>query len=238
MPTRSRVGFVKEFLAELFEEDFRRHKLDTEAFYEAKRFLADRPELLRVSRDLFNNLGRQVDTDALGPLKLVMLRGLNGKEFPFILVTAERVQRKPLKCFVGCRFVADIDRNLEYNLRTILEPWEIHVHLEGRNLGASSLFNRILRSIRSSDMCIFDNLGTSDRPNVYIEAGISLAEDKPMVFCEYAGRSISGLGAIPATGGIPADFRGLTRVQYRSYERLFRDLYFRMPRFLKDNRLR
>ena len=86
-----------------------------------------------------------------------------------------------------------------------------------------------MKSIRRADMCFFDNRGTADRPNVYIEVGIACAFGVPTIFAEY-------IGSAGGTANLPSDFRGLFRIQYLTYEQLFRTLYFGLPNFIVKNR--
>jgi hypothetical protein len=101
-------------------------------------------------------------------------------------------------------------------------------------MSAGDLFGKIIRDIRASDFCIFDNLGTSDKPSVYIEAGIAYALKKPFIFCEYSGRR----NRVLETGSMPVDLAGLLRVQYQSYRDLCAQLVAGLPDFLSKQRLR
>jgi hypothetical protein len=87
--------------------------------------------------------------------------------------------------------------------------------------------------ISDADLCFFDNLGTLNRPNVYIEIGIAHVLDKPMLVSEYLGPGSKGRKRIPDTGSVPSDLHGLLRIQYRSYEDLCKQLYFGLPVFLE-----
>ncbi|HET9210123.1 MAG TPA: hypothetical protein VFR03_06985, partial [Thermoanaerobaculia bacterium] len=119
------------------------------------------------------------------------------------------------------------------NLRHLFEPYEIELRWSGYDLSARDVFAEIVRGIESADLCIFDNLGTLNRPNVYIEIGIAHALGKPMLVCEHRGRR-----KVPDTGSVPSDLQGLFRIQYRSYEELCRQLYFNLPLFLDRHKLR
>jgi hypothetical protein len=86
-------------------------------------------------------------------------------------------------------------------------------------------------------MCIFDTLGTRDRPNVFVEIGIAYARRKLFIVCEYTGGGAIKGKAVPETGKFPSDLEFLVRVQYASYEELCRQLYFRLPMFLRTQKL-
>jgi hypothetical protein len=115
-----------------------------------------------------------------------------------------------------------------------LEPYEIRIGWAGIDLNSGGLFDGIIAEIRSSHFCIFDNLGTLNRPNVYIEAGIAYAVRKPFILCEYTGQR----NAIRDSGSMPSDLTGLLRVQYKTYRDLCEQLYFGLPDFLKRHVLR
>jgi hypothetical protein len=238
MAVRSRVRFVTEFLASFLHQLYVHQELTPRQFFMLKRTaLGDRNLMLHVSHQLFSHPGEDIELGDIGPLRLVHLHELRGKDFPFILVTTRGPRPKPLTCFVGCRFTANIEKILEFNLRTILDPWNVEVRIEGSDLDSGDLLSKIIAQIRAADFAVFDNRGTFDKPNVYIEAGICFALRKPMILCEYVGRSIAGVQTIPVTGKPPTDFGGLNRVHYKSYEHLCREIYLRFPKFLKRNRL-
>jgi hypothetical protein len=141
-----------------------------------------------------------------------------------------------LVCFVGHRFLKNIEQSLRFNLVHLLSPYGIDLRWSGYDLSARDVFAEIVRGIESADLCLFDNLGTLNRPNVYIEIGIAHALGKPMLVCEFAGTA-AGRRRIPDTGSVPSDLQGLFRIQYRSYEELCRQLYFNFPLFLARNQL-
>ncbi|HKV10057.1 MAG TPA: hypothetical protein VJ725_18095, partial [Thermoanaerobaculia bacterium] len=92
------------------------------------------------------------------------------------------------------------------------------------------MFEDIVQGIRDADLCFFDNLGTLNKPNVYIEIGIAHALGKPMLVSEYLGTGGSRRRSrIPDTGSVPSDLQGLLRIQYRDYRDLCRQLYFGLP---------
>jgi hypothetical protein len=107
----------------------------------------------------------------------------------------------------------------------LLSPYGIDLRWSGYDLSARDVFDEVVYGIKSADLCVFDNLGTLNRPNVYIEVGIAHALGKPMLVCEYAGGKAERRRRIADTGSVPSDLQGLFRIQYRSYEDLCRQLY-------------
>lgn len=113
----------------------------------------------------------------------------------------------------------------------LLSPLGIVLRWSAYDLSARDVFGDVIAGIREADICVFDNLGTLNRPNVYIEIGIAHALGKPMLVCEYIGGT-SGGRRILDTGSVPSDLQGLFRIQYRSYEELCRQIHFHLPIFL------
>jgi len=138
---------------------------------------------------------------------------------------------------VGHRFLKNIEKSLRFNLVHLFEPYDIALRWSGYDLGAKGIFDDIISGITNADLCFFDNLGTLNRPNVYIEIGIAHVLGKPMLVSEYIGPDSKGRRRIADTGSVPSDLQGLLRIQYRSYEDLCRQLYFGLPVFLERHRL-
>jgi hypothetical protein len=113
----------------------------------------------------------------------------------------------------------------------LFEPCCIELVWPGRDLTAADLFGDIVRQIRTAQMCPFDNRGTLNRPNVYIEIGIAFVLRRPMIVCEYVGRGPRTLGL--DTGNVPSDLSGLLP----HYEDLCRQLYLKFRLFLRRHRL-
>jgi hypothetical protein len=133
-----------------------------------------------------------------------------------------------LRCFLGHRFLPRITNALRLDLRYVLEPSNIQLVWSDMDMSAAGFFGMTVRQIRRADFCIFDNREADLRPNVYIEAGIAYALGKPFIMADYKSNRLE----------VPSDLAHINRVQYRDYEHLSRQIYFRLPVFLRDNRLR
>jgi hypothetical protein len=229
---------VRGFLYRFLETEFVRNRLTQSEYIELRshlsgKFLSELDDLLFASR------GRAVPLPEFGgTLTILSLREPSLREFPFLQYRATvgkgPARRRRLRCFIGHRFHPNFERSLRFNLRNLLEPYNIKIVWAGVDLRAAGLFDEIIRGIKAADFCVFDNLGTLNRPNVYIEAGIAYALEKPFIFCEYAGRQ----NRMVDTGSMPADLTGLLRVQYRSYQDLCEQLYFGLPDFLENGGFR
>jgi len=133
-----------------------------------------------------------------------------------------------LRCFLGHRFAKRIAGPLRKNLRYVLEPSNIELIWSDMDMSAQAFFSKTVREIRKSDFCIFDNRGADEKPNVYIEAGIAYVLKKPFIMANYAGNRLD----------VPSDLAHINTVTYKGYADLMKQLYFRLPIFLRDSGLR
>lgn len=139
------------------------------------------------------------------------------------------VQRsRRLVCFIGHRFVPRITKALRLNLRLVLEPSNVRLVWSDMDMSAEGFFGKTVREIRRADFCIFDNREADLKPNVYIEAGIAYVLRKPFIMADYKSNRLQ----------VPSDLQHINRIQYRDYEDLSRQIYFRLPVFLRDHQLR
>lgn len=133
-----------------------------------------------------------------------------------------------LRCFVGHRFLPRINNSLRLDLRIVLEPSNVRPVWTDMDMSGVGFFAKTIREIRRADFCIFDNREADTRPNVYIEVGIAYVLKKPFIIADFGGNRLE----------VPSDLQHINRIQYRDYEDLSRQIYFRLPLFLRDNRLR
>jgi len=227
LSVRSRTKFVAGFLGEFLESQFVGGQLTADEYHARRRKLE--AEACRLSNLLFGKTS-SVDDPDLGSFKLRVLREPDLREFPFIQVIPPPSNRRRIRCFVGHRFTRNIEKSLRYNLRHLFEPYRIDLEWSGYDISAKNIFEDIIQRIRTADMCIFDNLGTLNRPNVYIEVGIAYALKRPLVVCEYAGKRRPH--AVPDTQSVPSDLAAMLTVRYETYNQLCRQLYFKLPAFL------
>jgi hypothetical protein len=156
-------------------------------------------------------------------LVLLRLRERVGREFD-LLAFGDIVERpKRLKCFVGHRFTGAIERQLRWNLRELFDLFGVDAEYVGFDGASVNLLSELQKSIAAADFCLFDNRQTTtpSKPNVYIEAGMALALNKPFIFCHYR------------KDVWPTDFAGVLYLPYKNYRELFPTLYSKLPLFLK-----
>lgn len=232
--------FVREFLNGFLETQFVNGLVPTEEYYDLLAGLRKYKPLTGISHKLFAKSPDNVHVEGFGALRLIYLREPDGDEFPFLqgLAKPSLAGREKLVCFVGHRFLPSIERSLRFNLRHLFEPHEIDLRWSGYDLAAQDVFQQIVSGIKSADLCFFDNLGTLNKPNVYIEIGMAHVLGKPMLVSEYSGPGSKGRRKIADTGSVPSDLQGLLRLQYRSYEELCQKIYFGLPTFLGKSGLR
>jgi hypothetical protein len=231
--------FVQKFLSDFLETRFVTGIISTKEYYSLLPALQDNL-LTGISEELFAKSPGPVHVEGFGNLRLIYLREPDGSKFPFLQGLTKRslASKRKLICFVGHRFLENIERALRFNLVHLFEPYKISLHWSGYDLAASDVFQSIVSGIRKADLCFFDNLGTLNKPNVYIEIGMAHVLDKPMLVGEYSGPGSKGRRKIPDTGSVPSDLQGLLRIQYQSYEDLCKQLYFGLPIFLERHGLR
>jgi len=230
-------AFLYRFLAGFLESQLVNGLISTEHYYNNLGLLEKNTRLAALDQKLFESSPKPVFVRGHGRLRLVFLREPDGRTFPFLQGLAKNSPHhggEKLTCFVGHRFLPGIEQALRFNLIHLFEPHQVRLRWSGFDLSAKDIFEDIVTGIRNADLCLFDNLGTLNRPNVYIEIGIAYALGKPMLVCEYVGK---GRKKILDSGSVPSDLQGLLRITYQSYEDLSRKLYFGLPLFLERHGL-
>ena len=154
-------------------------------------------------------------------LELKRLREINGKEFSQVHILDTGKRRPRRACFVGHRFLPGVEKMLRWNLRQVLESYNVNLDWSGKDIRSVQIFDDIVDRIDKADFCIFDNRATSRHPNVYIEVGVAYALKTPFILFQY-GRQRTGL---------PANLSHSFAIRYYSYQKLFRELYSRLPAF-------
>ena len=163
--------------------------------------------------------------------KLLRLREYNRDDFPMPIIVARLPLKKQVICFVGHRDNAEMRRSLQYNLASVLRQFRVIPSFQDVNYLSDLIFERVKKEIIKSDFCIFDNRGTQNKPNVYVEIGMAKMLGKPVVFFEKRTRSTQQLE------GFPSDFSGFSTFRYRSYKDLFYEFGLQLPFLLRKMKL-
>lgn len=138
--------------------------------------------------------------------------------------------RRPskLRCFLGHRFLPEISNSLRKNLRYVLGPSNIDLIWSDMDLTAQGFFSKTIREIQRCDFCIFDNREADEKPNVYIEAGIAYVLKRPFMMANYGRNRLA----------VPSDLLHINTIEYKHYRELMKKIYFGLPIFLRESKLR
>lgn len=169
----------------------------------------------------------------LSPIKEV-----NGSKVPYVSILPKAVALKVIElnkesqfgipafsCFVGCRFIRRVRRDLEYNLRSVLSDLGINV-LTSDYPGTFRriLDDGIIDAIDRSQFCIFDARFTSNKPNVYVEVGIAYLRRKQIFFFEPK----ENLGGFHSPGWA-SDFEGFYVTKFSRYKSMLDRIVYDLP---------
>jgi hypothetical protein len=116
-------AFVREFLDGFLENRFINGSLTSDA-YHAHRVALHAEEFRRAAEALFAASPSPVEVPGYGPLRIVQLREMNGTEFPFLQgLLPTRTTKSRVTCFIGHRFLREIEGPLRFNLAHLLNPY-------------------------------------------------------------------------------------------------------------------
>jgi hypothetical protein len=222
--------FFRSYLRELSESLFVRSVIDSRRCEEIRAFTRHHTAA-EYAHELLASRSVSIPELKLN-LQLKRLREMNGRDFYLIEVVVDRRRRRRRRvCFVGHRFTPAVGKTLRWNLRQVLEPYNIALDWSGQDPTSVQIFQDIVRRIRKADFCVFDTRATTGKPNVYIEAGIAYAMGTPFVLFEYAPQKPNGR----YVASLPSDLAHALSLRYANYEKLFREFYFSLPVFAERN---
>jgi hypothetical protein len=218
------LTFFKDFLDKFWESLFLQHVINSQTCDRLKHWL-EQPESKEYAKLLYSLRTAAVPAHDL-KLRLKKLREMDGRSFDHIeALFVGKAKRLKTKCFVGHRFISQVEQTLRWNLSQVLEPYNVELDWSGRDIRSVQILDDIDRRIKAADFCIFDNRSTEGKPNVYIEIGMCYANRTPFIFFDYE----------PSAGSIPSDLGFALSLRYRNYRQLFRDFYYRLPVFFEKN---
>lgn len=225
MATPAQVRFVVERLRGLARTAYVAQRITRQQLLAVETFCRQRRAMAELATHLWGPR-REVEFPELagGRLLLHRLRRA-GKGHFNLLAFAEADDhrpRRPLRCLVGHRFTREIEASLRWNLRSLFELYGIEEDYSGFDGRAVDIIDDLRAKIQVADFCLFDNRETTNpvKPNVYIEAGMAFAFEKPFIFCHYRGEAW------------PSDFSNVNYISYRTYEELFERLFAVLPLFI------
>lgn len=214
---------VKDLVSWLYTHeviDARLHKKLT-----AKQFLGS------VATLLINNNNGSYSVKGKLHFTLLRLREFKKSEFDLVLAVPKLKTKRRLKCFVGHRDTPEMRRSFQVNLSTITSYFNILLRFQDVNYAGRIIFDRILKEIKASDLCIFDNRLTENKPNVYLEIMAAIIFKKPMILFEYLSDKDEDMT------GFPSDLVGRSSIRYKNYKSLFQELAYQLPFILKEESL-
>ncbi len=224
------LAFFRKSIGKYIESSFVYGKLDSKQCDAIRAWLKS-SDAERYARELFRDTMADIRPYQLR-LQLKRLREMDGQEFNHIeVIFISDTERPRRSCFVGHRFSPAIERTLRWNLRQILEPYNVELDWSGRDFRSVQILEDIVKRIKASDFCIFDDREAAEKPNVYIEAGMCVALEKPFVLFEHT----SAIRRREAGGLIPSDLGHALALRYQNYRQLFWEFYSRLPLFFEKN---
>jgi len=232
MPSESQVRFVRQSVLDLAETLYETGRFTRETYLEYKRTFRSRRVLREIATDLY---GPRREASLLGhpnaKLVLMSLKEMGGRPFNLLVFKHENdvsPRRGTVRCFVGHRFTKAIEKRFRWNLRELFGVFGIEVEYSAFDGAAVNIIDEIRQMIRTYEFCLFDNRETTatSKPNVYIEAGMAFALNRPFIFCHHK-REVW-----------PSDFSNVNYIAYKNYKELFQKLYAVLPVFLERKVLR
>lgn len=227
-PSRAQIAFVKDSFFTLAENLFRDKHISRQEMLAYKELTRDRALMKQIARDLYGPM-RECIIPHMPSRKIVLLslKEMESGEFDLLVFKrSEKQGRKAprLRCFVGHRFTREIEERFRWNLRELFDIFEIDEEYSRFDGSSLTVLDDIRRKIKEYDFCLFDNreTTTSAKPNVYIEAGMALAFERPFIFCHHREEVW------------PSDFSNVFYFSYRDYKDLFQQLYALLPIFLSQ----
>jgi len=219
--------FFRSHLQQWAESLYLQHAIDWQNCQKLQAF-AYTPEGKDCAVKLFSQGAADAPSYQLR-LHLKQLREIGGGRFYHIEVLPTNPPERPQRvCFVGHRFTPGVENTLRWNLRLVLEPYNISLDWSGMDPRSVQILDDIVQRIGKADFCVFDNRATQGRPNVYIEAGIAYALKRPFLLFEHTPRFVRRRPVIPT------DLAHALAFRYRSYKELFRKLYFTLQYSSKE----
>jgi len=228
MPRASQVRFVKESLRTLIETLFVTKQINRPTRLAYERILRDRRLMEYFATHLYGpERESAIPGDPDRKLVLLSLREIGRKQFNLLVfkrTSGATPRKRAIRCLVGHRFTREIEERFRWNLRELFGLFGVEEEYSGFDGAAINIIDDLRNKIATCDFCLFDNRETTSpyKPNVYIEAGMAFALDRPFIFCHYR-REVW-----------PSDFSNVFYISYRNYKELFQKLYARLPIFLEN----
>ena len=169
---------------------------------------------------------------------IVRFRSVAGDPVETVLGIDRRLRHvRPLRAFVGHRFMPGVTNNLRHNLQLLCRPYGISLWYSDTDMPNGSVFETIVERIRESDFCVFDDRETEVRPNVLIELGVAIGLGKPYFYLNYHKKRTVAVARRKEIITTASDLAGMLYLPYTAYENVCVELARRLPGFLVDRSL-
>lgn len=152
--TRAEFAFFTDSLEKYFDSAFLLQDIDSLTCQRLKSWCKT-AEARQCAERLFSKRIVEMRKHRLR-LQLKSLREMNGEEFNHIEVFVRPRKRPKRRCFVGHRFLPGVNDTLRWNLRQVLEPYNVQLDWSGRDIRSVQILEDIVRRIKVSDFCVFD----------------------------------------------------------------------------------
>jgi hypothetical protein len=222
---RSIYPFFRDFVSDLAEALFLQHVIDS-SDCEVLRSFANSDAGKACAKALVLN-GKLVLPHHPLTIGLKRLKELDGTWFWHLEVVPVQSSRRTRRiCFLGHRFVPNVESRLRWNLAQVLEPYNVEVDWCGKDMRSVQILGDVTDRIAKAEFCIFDTRATAGKPNVHVEIGIAHALRRPFIIFDYVKRA-------DQKSSMPSDLAHALTIRYTTYNELFRKFYFSLPLFFQ-----
>lgn len=227
MPQSTRRRLVQERLSLVLDTLYRTQQIDRPTLNDLKKMFRDRGLMDYLVNGLYGPRKEVMVPDTQLKIVRLSIKEVGTKQSSLFVMQLSApadppLPKSPLRCLVGHRFTQPIEASFRWNLRELFSVFDVAEEYSGFDGAAINIIDDLREKIRTSDFCLFDNRETTApaKPNVYLEAGMAFALQRPFIFCHYK-REVW-----------PSDFSNMVYLPYRNYGELFQELASVLPMFL------
>jgi hypothetical protein len=227
MPQSTRRRLVQERLSLVLDTLYRTQQIDRPTRNDLKMMFRDRGLMDYLVNGLYSPRKEVMVPDTQLKIVRLSIKEVGTKQSSLFVMQLSApadppTSKSPRRCLVGHRFTQPIEASFRWNLRELFSVFDVAEEYSGFDGAAINIIDDLREKIRTSDFCLFDNRETTApaKPNVYLEAGMAFALQRPFIFCHYK-REVW-----------PSDFSNMVYLSYRNYGELFQELASVLPMFL------
>jgi len=230
VPSGSNLGSVRENLKVLVDNLYLTGQIQKPDRLRLIREFRKPKTLQELAKQLYGPNQEVCIPGTSAKLARLTMKEMGSRPFSLFVITRRdltRIPRRrtnPLRCLVGHRFSPQTKLIFRWNIRELLQAFDVKEDYSDFDGGAVDLLPELRDKIANYDFCLFDNRETTEpsKPNVYIEAGMAYALRRPFILCHYRKEVW------------PTDFANVLYIPYKSYADLFRRLAAQLPTFIAE----